>query len=66
MFATVVWALAAAALIVAAAQGRLTPLLACYAMFGISLFASVIIITQIWSRLVTYKPGPAVMVPQRR
>src|SRR6201999_4135604 len=33
------------------AQGRLTLLLACYAMFGISLFASVIIITQVWSRL---------------
>jgi tellurite resistance protein TehA-like permease len=32
-------------------------------MFGISLFASVIIITQIWSRLVTCKPVPAVMVP---
>ncbi len=48
---------------VAAGQGRLTLLLACYAMFGISLFASVIIITQIWSRLVTHKIGPAVMVP---
>ena len=45
------------------AQGRLTLLLACYAMFGISLFASVIIITQVWSRLVTHKPGAAVMVP---
>jgi C4-dicarboxylate transporter/malic acid transport protein len=44
-------------------QGRLTLLLACYAMFGISLFASVIIITQVWSRLVTHKPGTAVMVP---
>ena len=44
-------------------QGRLTLLLGCYAMFGISLFASVIIITQIWSRLVQYKIGPAVMVP---
>lgn len=44
-------------------QGRLTLLLACYAMFGISLFASVIIITQIWSRLVVHKPGPAIMVP---
>jgi C4-dicarboxylate transporter/malic acid transport protein len=44
-------------------QGRLTLLLACYAMFGISLFASVIIITQIWSRLAHYKIGPAVMVP---
>jgi C4-dicarboxylate transporter/malic acid transport protein len=48
---------------VASAQGRLTLLLACYAMFGISLFASVIIITQIWSRLVNHKLGPAVMVP---
>jgi C4-dicarboxylate transporter/malic acid transport protein len=44
-------------------QGRLTLLLACYAMFGISLFASVIIITQIWSRLVLYKTLPAAMVP---
>jgi C4-dicarboxylate transporter/malic acid transport protein len=46
-----------------AGQGRLTLLLACYAMFGITLFASVIIITQIWSRLVYYKIGSAVMVP---
>lgn len=44
-------------------QGRLALLLACYAMFGISLFASVIIIAQVWSRLVTHKPGAAVMVP---
>jgi C4-dicarboxylate transporter/malic acid transport protein len=48
---------------IGSAQGRLTMLLACYAMFGISLFASVIIITQIWSRLVTHKLGAAVMVP---
>jgi C4-dicarboxylate transporter/malic acid transport protein len=48
---------------VASAQGRLTLLLACYAMFGISLFVSVIIITQIWSRLVQHKVGSAVMVP---
>jgi C4-dicarboxylate transporter/malic acid transport protein len=48
---------------IAPGQGRLTLLLACYAMFGISLFASVIIITQVWSRLVTHKPGAAVMVP---
>jgi C4-dicarboxylate transporter/malic acid transport protein len=47
----------------ASAQGRLTLLLACYAMFGISLFASVIIITQLWSRLVTHKTLPAAMVP---
>ena len=32
-------------------------------MFGISLFASVIIITQIWARLVAHKPCPAVMAP---
>jgi C4-dicarboxylate transporter/malic acid transport protein len=44
-------------------QARLTLLLACYAMFGISLAASMIIITQIWSRLVHCKIGPAAMVP---
>jgi C4-dicarboxylate transporter/malic acid transport protein len=44
-------------------QGRLTLLLACYAMFGISLFASVIIITQLWSRLVLHPAGSAVLVP---
>jgi C4-dicarboxylate transporter/malic acid transport protein len=46
-----------------AGQARLTMLLGLYAMFGISLFASVIIITQVWSRLVTHKTLPAVMVP---
>jgi C4-dicarboxylate transporter/malic acid transport protein len=45
------------------AQGRLTLLLACYAMFGISLFASVVIITQLWARLVRYKTLAATMVP---
>ena len=44
-------------------QGRLTLLLGCYAMFGSSLFASVIIITQIWSRLVRHNAPQAVMVP---
>jgi C4-dicarboxylate transporter/malic acid transport protein len=44
-------------------QGRETLLLACYAMFGISLIASVIIISQIWGRLVTHKTLPAVLVP---
>jgi len=44
-------------------QGRLTLLLGCYAMFGTSLFASVIIITQIWSRLVRHKAPQAVLVP---
>jgi C4-dicarboxylate transporter/malic acid transport protein len=48
---------------VGSAQDRLTLLLACYAMFGISLFASVIIITQIWARLVRYKTLAATMVP---
>jgi tellurite resistance protein TehA-like permease len=48
---------------IGSAQGRLTMLLACYAMFGISLFASVIIITLVWSRLVTHKPGATVLVP---
>ncbi len=47
----------------AAGQPRLTLLLGCYAMFGISLFASVIIITLVWSRLVTHKTLPAVLVP---
>src|SRR5260370_27374109 len=47
----------------AAGQGRLTLLLGCYPMFGISLLASVIIITQIWSRLVVYKTGSAIIRP---
>jgi C4-dicarboxylate transporter/malic acid transport protein len=46
-----------------AGQLRLALLLACYAMFGISLFASVVVITQIWERLVHYKTGPAALVP---
>ena len=47
----------------AAGQARLTLLAGCYAMFGISLFASMIIIPLVWSRLVTYKTLPAVMMP---
>jgi C4-dicarboxylate transporter/malic acid transport protein len=47
----------------AAGQARLTLLLGCYAMFGISLFASVIIITLLWGRLVTHKTLPALLVP---
>ena len=42
---------------------RLSLLLSCYAMFGISLFASVIVITLICYRLARYKPGPARLVP---
>ncbi len=48
---------------VAPGEGRLTLLLACYAMFGISMFAGIVIITQVWSRLVHHKVGPAAMVP---
>ncbi|MHB1171094.1 MAG: TDT family transporter [Lacisediminihabitans sp.] len=44
-------------------QARLTMLLACYAMFGLSLVASLIVITLIWSRLAQHKTGPVGMVP---
>jgi C4-dicarboxylate transporter/malic acid transport protein len=44
-------------------QARLTLVAGCYAMFGISLFASLIIMPLVWSRLITYKTLPAVMVP---
>ncbi len=46
-----------------AGQPRLTLLLACYAMFGISLLATLIIVPQIWSRLVQHKVGAAAMAP---
>ena len=46
-----------------ACQLRLSLLLACYAMFGISLVASVVVITQVWQRLVRHSIGPAMMVP---
>lgn len=48
---------------VAAGQARLTMLMACYAMFGASLLASIIVITLIWYRLAVYKTGEARMVP---
>ena len=44
-------------------QPRLTLLVACYAMFGISLLATLIIVPQIWSRLVQHKVGPAALAP---
>src|SRR5690349_15689560 len=40
-----------------AGQLRLTMLLACYAMFGLSLIASLLVITQLWRRLVRYGAG---------
>ena len=46
-----------------AGQLRLTMLLACYAMFGLSLIASLMVITQLSRRLVRYGAGPAAMVP---
>ncbi len=46
-----------------AGQDRLALLLACYAMFGISLFASLIIITLLWGRLAFNGIGPARTVP---
>jgi C4-dicarboxylate transporter/malic acid transport protein len=44
-------------------QARLTLLLACYAMFGLSLIASLIVITLIWSRLARHKTGAPGMIP---
>ncbi|MDT5013568.1 MAG: hypothetical protein QOH57_5185 [Mycobacterium sp.] len=47
----------------AAGQIRLTLLMGCYAMFGLSLLASIIVITLIWNRLAMHKVGDARMVP---
>ncbi|MFC4942057.1 hypothetical protein [Pseudonocardia sp. GCM10023141] len=44
-------------------QARLALLLACYAMFGLSLIASMIVTTLIWYRLTMHKLGPAATVP---
>jgi C4-dicarboxylate transporter/malic acid transport protein len=44
-------------------QARLALLLSCYAMFGLSLLASIVIITLIWHRLAVYKTGDAAMMP---
>jgi tellurite resistance protein TehA-like permease len=46
-----------------AGQSRLTLLLACYAMFGVSLLASAVIITQLWARLARHKVGASAAVP---
>jgi C4-dicarboxylate transporter/malic acid transport protein len=46
-----------------AGQPRLNLLLACYAMFGLSLLASVIVTTLIWYRLTMHKLGAAATVP---
>lgn len=44
-------------------QARLSMLMACYAMFGLSLLASLIIIALIWNRLAVHKIGAAAAVP---
>jgi tellurite resistance protein TehA-like permease len=46
-----------------AGQGKLAMLLACYAMFGVSLFATLALLPQIWQRLVRHGVGPAASVP---
>lgn len=43
--------------------GRATMLYGCYAMFGMSLFASMIIITMVWSRLAHYGTSGTARVP---
>ena len=48
---------------VAAGAGRQTMLYGCYALFGISLVASLIIITMIWSRLAHFGSSGTVRVP---
>ncbi len=44
-------------------QGRLTLQLACTMMFGLTLVASLIVITLVWSRLVHHQVGAAAAVP---
>jgi C4-dicarboxylate transporter/malic acid transport protein len=44
-------------------SGRETMLYGCYAMFGLSLFASVIIITMVWSRLAHFGTSGTARVP---
>ncbi len=46
-----------------AGQWRETLLLGCYAMFGLSLFASIVVITLIWGRLARHRIGAAAAVP---
>jgi C4-dicarboxylate transporter/malic acid transport protein len=47
----------------AAGTGRATMLYGCYAMFGLSLFAALIIISMIWSRLALYGTSGTARVP---
>jgi C4-dicarboxylate transporter/malic acid transport protein len=54
---------ATGALLVPHVGDRADLLLACWAMFGISMFAAFIVITQIWSRLVLHPLPAARLVP---
>ncbi|WP_245778293.1 TDT family transporter [Lentzea xinjiangensis] len=42
---------------------RQAMVLGCYALFGVSLFATMVIVPQIWQRLVRHGPGAASAVP---
>lgn len=42
---------------------QLTMLLGCYAMFGVSLLATLTLLPQLWHKLVVHGPGPATAVP---
>lgn len=44
-------------------EARTTLLVGCYAMFGLTLIASLVMITLIWNRLVQHKIGTAAAVP---
>lgn len=44
-------------------QARETLLLGCYALFGLSLLASLVVISLVWGRLVQHGVGPAAAVP---
>lgn len=46
-----------------AGQAQMTLLLGCYAMFGLSLVASLVIITLVWARLAYHGPGAPETVP---
>ena len=46
-----------------AGQPRLTMELACYAMFGLTLIASLVVVSLIWGRLVQHQAGAAAAVP---
>jgi C4-dicarboxylate transporter/malic acid transport protein len=46
-----------------AGEARQTMLLACFAMFGLSLIASLVILPQLWSRLMHHQVGASRMIP---